>query len=141
MQVSVNYLGVLLAAIGSMLVGFLWHSPLLFGKIWMKLKGFTSESLKEKQQKMGISYALTFLLTLVMSFVLSHIITFSNNFYGYSIIQTSLTTAFWVWLGFVMPVQATATIFEEKKWGLFAIDTGYQLTSLLIMGLILGALM
>lgn len=44
-----------------------------------------------------------------------------------------------MWLGFVMPVQVTTTIFSDKKnWKLFAIDTGYQLVSLLGMGLVLG---
>lgn len=139
MQVTVNYWGLLLAAIASMIVGFLWYSPLLFGKVWMRLKGFSLDSLQSEQQRMGLYYGLSFLLTLVMGFVLSHIITFSNNFYGYPMIQTGLITAFWVWLGFVMPVQATATIFGEKKWALFAIDTGYQFVSLLIMGLLLGS--
>ncbi|MCR4324342.1 MAG: DUF1761 domain-containing protein [Candidatus Curtissbacteria bacterium] len=42
--------------------------------------------------------------------------------------------------GFIMPVQATAAIFGEKKWELFAIDTGYQLVAVLAMGVVLAIL-
>ncbi len=49
--------------------------------------------------------------------------------------------AFSMWFGVVMPVQATATIFSlDKKWKLFAINTGHQLVSLLLMGIILASL-
>jgi hypothetical protein len=65
--------------------------------------------------------------------------TLSKNYFGYSLMQTGYMTAFFVWLGFVLPVQATATIFSEKKsWKLLAIDTGYQLVSLLAMGLVIA---
>lgn len=138
MEIHVNYLAVILAAIASMLVGFLWYGP-VFGKTWMKLKGLTKESLKAEQKKLGLYYGISFLLAMLMAFVLSHIIAFSHHFYGYPWIQTGLTSAFWVWLGFVMPVQATAAIFSHKKWSLFGIDTGYQFVTLMIMGLLLGS--
>ncbi len=35
----VNYLAVLVAAIVGMVVGFIWYSPKVFGKMWMKLSG------------------------------------------------------------------------------------------------------
>lgn len=95
---------------------------------------------KEGEKKMGPLYGLSFLVTLVMAYVLFHIMALSKNFYGYSMIQTGLTSAFWVWLGFVMPVQTTATIFGDKKWPLLAIDTGYQLVSLIVMGAVIGLL-
>ncbi|OGH15909.1 MAG: hypothetical protein A3C30_03715 [Candidatus Levybacteria bacterium RIFCSPHIGHO2_02_FULL_40_18] len=66
--------------------------------------------------------------------------TLSQNFYGYAELQTGLTTAFGMWLGFVMPVQTTATIFGDKKWGLLGIDTGYQLVSLLVMAVVIALL-
>lgn len=53
-------------------------------------------------------------------------------------LQTGLTSAFWMWLGFVMTVQLTGTIFGDKNFKLFAIDTGYQLVALLGMGVVLG---
>lgn len=45
-----------------------------------------------------------------------------------------------MWLGFVMPVQVTNQIFGEKKWTLVGIDSGYLLTSLLTMGVVIAIL-
>jgi hypothetical protein len=138
MNIEVNYLVVLVAAIVSMAVGFLWYSPAILGKPWMKLKGYTPDSLKAAQKEMGKLYGLSFVVALVTAYVLSHIMALSEAFYGYPKLQTGLTSAFWVWLGFMMPVQITATIFGDKKWQLFGIDTGFQLVSILAMGIVIG---
>jgi hypothetical protein len=140
MNVEVNYLAVLIAAVAFMVVGFLWYSPMLFAKQWMKLKGYTAESMKKAQKEMGKWYAVSFVLALITAYVLSHVMTLSQNFFNYAPVMTGVTTAFFMWLGFVMPVQMTGQIFGEKKWSLFAIDTGYQLTGMLVMGVVLGLL-
>lgn len=138
MNVEVNLLSVLIAAVASMVVGFLWYSPTVLGTQWMKLKGYTKESLKKAQSEMGKLYGISFVVALITAYVLTHVVAMSMNFYGYSKFQTGLTSAFWMWLGFVMPVQTTATIFGDKKWKLLAIDTGFQLVALLAMGLVIG---
>ena len=140
MEVQVNYLAVLVAAVVSMILGFLWYSPIVLGKPWMKEKGLTSENLKKAQKEMGKMYGVSFVLSLVTAYVLSHVMTLSVNFFHYPLLQTGLTTAFWMWLGFVMPVQAGSTMFGSKNWKLFGIDTGYQLVSVLTMGVVLGVL-
>lgn len=138
MNVEINYLAVLVAAVVSMGVGFFWYSPFGLGKPWMRLKGYSQEQLKNEQNKMGILYGLSFVIALITAYVLSHVMALSDYFYGYPAIQTGLTSAFWSWLGFMMPVQTTATIFGDKKWELLCIDTGYQLFSLLAMGVVIG---
>ena len=139
MQVEVNYFGVLLSAVASMAVGFLWYGQ-LFGKQWMKLKGYTAEDLKKEQKQMGKYYGMSFVLALLTAFVLSHVMTLSMSFFKTSALSTGLTTAFWMWIGFVFTTQTTNTIFGDKKWNLLAIDTGHQLASLLVMGIVLGML-
>lgn len=138
MNVEVNYVAILVAAIVSMVIGFAWYSPMILGKPWMKLKGYTQESLKAAQKEMGKLYGLSFILALVTAYVLSHVMTLSEAFYGYERLQVGLTTAFWMWLGFIMPVQLTDQIFGEKKWQLFGINTGYQLLALLAMGVVIA---
>ncbi len=137
MEISINYLAILVAAIAAMVVGFLWYSPMLFGKVWARLKGYTEESFKAEQKKMGKLYGLSFLATLLMAYMLSHVMALSNAFYGYGMLQDGLTSAFFMWLGFVMPIQFTSQMFGEKKWILFFIDTGYQLVSLVIMAVVI----
>lgn len=138
MEISVNYFSVIVAAVASMALGFLWYSPVLFGKPWMKLMGYNEADLKREQKSMGKYYLVSFVLSLVTAYVLSHVMNLSLNFFDYPRLQTGLTSGFWMWLGFIMPVQATNTIFSDKKWALFGINTGYQLATLLIMGVVLG---
>lgn len=138
MNIEVNYLAIIVAGIVATAIGFLWYSPLMFAKPWMKLMGYTAESIKKTQKEMGPWYGVSMLLSFVTAFVLSHVMALSQNFYNYSPLMTGLTSAFWMWLGFVMPVQATDTIFGGKKWKLFGINTGYQLATLLAMGIVLG---
>jgi hypothetical protein len=138
MNVEVNYVAVLAAGIVSMGAGFLWYSNALFGKPWTKLMGYTKESLEKAQKTMGKMYALSFALALLTAYVLSHVMTFAGAYMGTEAVMTGLTSAFWMWVGFVAPVQATDVIFGGKTWKLFWINTGYQLVSLLAMGLTLG---
>lgn len=141
MNVEVNYLAVLLAAVASMALGFAWYSPYVLGKQWTRERGISAENLKKAQKEMGKLYALSFVVALITAYVLSHVMSLSENFFHYPMLSTGLITAFWMWLGFVMPVQITATIFSDKKnWKLFGIDTGYQLVSLLAMGAVIGLL-
>ena len=142
MNVDVNYVTVLLAGVASMAVGFLWYSPMLFGAKWAKAMGFTQEGMKKAQKEMGKWYAVSFVLSLITAYVLTHVMALSMNFFHYSMVTTGLTTAFWSWLGFIMPVQFTSVIFAKEKgadeWNVFFINTGYQLVSLLLMGVVLG---
>ena len=138
MNVEVNYLSVLVAGIAAMVVGFLWYGPMLFAKPWMKLMGHTKESMEAGKKEMGKTYGMSFVFTLVSAYVLSHVMSFSESFYGYAPVMTGLSSGFFMWFGFVMPVQATDVIFGGKKWKLFGINTGYQLVSLLVMGVVLG---
>ena len=138
LNIEVDFMAVIVAAVASMVVGFLWYSPLVLGKPWMKLKGYNSESLKKAQQEMGKLYGLSFLAALVTAFVLFHVITISQNFYGFPKLQTGLMTAFWMWVGFILPVQLADEIFGGKKWGLFTINTGYQLAAIISMAVVIA---
>lgn len=138
MEIVVDYVAVLLAGVASMVVGFLWYSPSLFGKQWMKLSGHTEKSLQEAKAEMNKTYTISFVASLLMAYVLSHVMTLSMNFFHYDALSTGLISAFWMWLGFVAPVQLTDVLFGSKSSKLYAINTGYQLAALLAMGAVLG---
>ncbi len=141
MVVTVNYVTVLIAAVVSMVVGFVWYSPVLFAKPWMKEMGYTASSMKNMQKKMAPMYALSFVASLLMAYVLYHSAVMGGYFLGTSGLTVGLQAAFWSWLGFIMPVQLTDVLFGGKSWKLFFINTGYQLASILAMGFVLGMMM
>jgi len=135
---GVNLLAVLVAAISTMVVGFLWYSPMLFARLWTILMGYNPDdkaALAEMQKDAGRSYGIAFFLSLISALVLGKIIqiaTVNTVLYG-------MKTGFAVWLGFVTAVQATSVLFAKKPFKLYAIDTGYQLVCYVVMGAILAA--
>jgi hypothetical protein len=134
---GVNLLSVLVAAVATMVVGFLWYSPLLFAKPWMILMGYDPNDkagLEEMRKSAGKSYALSFVASLISAFVLGKVIqisTVNSILYGMKI-------GFAVWLGFVATVQLTEVLFAKKPPKLFLINTGYQMVCYLAMGAILA---
>jgi hypothetical protein len=86
------------------------------------------------QKKAGPLYGISFLASLLTAFILGKIIynvTIDTAFYGMKI-------GFAAWLGFVMTVQLTDTLFGKRPLKLFLINTGYQQVCYLVMGAILG---
>ena len=131
-EVTINYLAVLVAAISTMIVGSLWYSPLLLGKLWMKHSGVTEH--EAKNTNMAKTYGIMFLGSLVMCFVMSHFI----DYVGAKDASAGATAAIWLWLGFVVTVGVGGVLFEKKPWALYLINMGYQLVSMVIVGAILA---
>ena len=134
---GVNLWSVLAAAVATMILGFLWYSPLLFAKPWMLAMGYDPNDkakMDEMRKGAGKLYGITFVASLLSAFVLAKIIdvtTVSAVLYGMKI-------GFAVWLGFVTTVQLTSTLFKKRPSKLYLIDTGYQLVCYLVMGAILA---
>jgi Protein of unknown function (DUF1761) len=128
---------VLIAAASTMIVGFLWYSPLLFAKPWTILMGYDPSDrakMDEMRKGAGKLYGMAFLASLVSAFVLAKIIavtTVNSALYGMKI-------GFAVWLGFVTTVQLTDMLFGRRPQKLYLINTGYQLVCFLVMGAILA---
>jgi len=59
---NVNFLALLLAAMSSLVVGFIWYNPKVFGNIWMKESGMTEEKMK------GSNMIMIFGLSIVYAF-------------------------------------------------------------------------
>ncbi len=135
---GVNLLAVLAAAVASMVVGFVWYSPLLFAKPWTILMGYDpndAAKMAEMRKGAGKLYGISFVCSLLAAFILGHLVgvaTIHSAFHG-----AHLGLA--VWLGFVATVQLTDTLFGKKPFKLYLINTGYQLVCFLAMGAIMAA--
>jgi hypothetical protein len=134
---GVNLLAVLVAAVATMVVGFLWYSPLLFAKPWMVLMGYDPDDkagLEEMRKSAGKSYAISFVASLVSAFVLAKVI----DIFTVNTVLYGMKVGFAIWLGFVATVQLTEVLFAKKPMKLYLINTGYQLVCYLAMGAILA---
>ncbi len=134
--VGINYLSVLTAAIASFILGGLWYSPLLFGKLWIKLNNISKADMaKAKKKGMAASYFATFIYLLITAFVLSLFINFAEA----ATIAEALEVAFWLWLGFIATNTLSSVLWEGKSFKLYLLKNAHELISLLIMAAIIAA--
>lgn len=140
MDINVNLLAVLVAAIAAFAAGFVWYT-MLFQKPWAKEMGYNMEEMKndkKAQAEAGKSYMISGLLGLVTAYMLAHVMQLSQNSFNYSPITSGVTSAISMWIGFVGPVQALDSIFGKTSWKLWMINSSYQLVSLIVMGIVIG---
>ena len=134
---GIRLVPVFVAALATMVMGFIWYSPLLFAKPWTILMGYDPNDkakMDEMRKAAGKMYGLSFVASLVSAFVLAKIIdvtSVNTALYG-------MKVAFAVWLGFVTTVQLTGALFGRQPTKLYLINTGYQLVCYLVMGAILA---
>ena len=133
---GVNLWAVLVAAVATMPLGFLWYSPMLFANPWMKLMGYDPNdkaSAERMRKSAGPAYLGSLIASVVSAFVLA---LFLHEMHVQSL-EIGLLVGSHVWLGFVATVQLTGALFTKQSMKLFAINTGYQLVCYLVMSAIL----
>jgi hypothetical protein len=134
---GVNLLAVFVAAISTMVIGFLWYSPMLFAKPWMIAMGMDPNDkakIEAMQKDAGKLYGTAFVGFLITAFVLGKLFVRLEV----ADLPRAMMFSFAIWLAFVSMVQLTNTLFGSKPVKLWMIDTGYQLACYLGMGAILA---
>ena len=134
---GINPLAAFLAGMACMVVGFLWYSPILFAKPWMKGMGWDSvsaEQIAAAKKKAGPMYA----LSLFFSFLTAAVLMKFFSAIGVHTSPKALQIAGAAWLGFIMPVQATGAMFGRQKRVVFLINTAYQLVCMIASAAILA---
>lgn len=139
MEVSVNYVAVLLAAVSSMVVGSLWYSKAMFLDSWTKLGRVKSDPNWGSSTMMPMM-VMTFIASLVTAYILAHVIFLSNSFFQNALIQDALMTGFWLWLGLTAARMFTHDIFENRRKKFTLINAGNEFVTLMVMALIIGVM-
>ncbi len=138
MEVQVNYLAVVLAMISSMVVGSVWYAKAVFGKKWAKLAKVDTSKMNSSDAWKPI--VATMVVSLITAYVLAHVSYLSNQFFGNSFLQDTLTTAFWLWLGLTAARFVTHDAFEGRPAELTALNLGNELVTIMLMGLVIGSM-
>ena len=131
MNVEVNYLAVLIAAIIYYASGALWYSTLLFGKSWMGLVGLTAKKLEAAKKSAWKSYLISFMAAFFISYGIARIELYMNVI----TILGGFHTGFWAWFCFVLTTMATNYSFAGRSPKLLIIDGGYHLYGFLVIGI------
>jgi hypothetical protein len=155
-----NLLAVLVASLSSFVVGFVWYNPKVFGTIWMKEAGFTQEQ-SEKGNMLKI-FGLTFIYSLMIAFIMPTIVIHQMGAISMIGGPTFVSAAKPSYLAFMadygdafrtfkhgalhgfitgiflaLPIISINGLFEQKTWKYMAIQAGYWIVILTIMGSII----
>jgi len=150
-----------IAALIPLVVGFLWYNPKVFGTAWMKASGMTEE--KAKGANMPLIFGLTYFFSLLMCLVVSsasiHQLHLFSIFAGNPDFKTEGSETQMVLNGLLekygtnfrtfkhgafhgvllglslaLPIIGINALFERKGFKYIAINAGYFIVSLSLMG-------
>ena len=129
--VAVNVLALVVVAVGKSVIGFVWYSPALFGKTFVKLAGCDEARLVKSLPR---ALLVDVIANFVMAFVLAHAVIYAgaaNAFQG-------AVAGFFNWIGFVAVGMLFSVNFEQRSLRLFFVNNGFQLITIVAMGLVLA---
>ena len=132
-MLGINYWAVVVAAVAAFVVGAVWYSPLLFGKVYMNLRGMNSDAVADMRPPAGELLG-EFVRYLVIAFVLAYFVVRLEVVDWKGAVQLGL----WVGVGFQAMLLIGAVIHENMPWKLYAIHAGDALVKTLLMAVILG---
>lgn len=137
MELAVNYVAVVVAAVVSFVIGWAWYSPFGFVKQWLRARGKDPEKvmadMKNMSMPMGKMLA-ELIATLVVAYVLAHL----SVLFGVQGWQSALQLAVWLWLGFQATLLFGQVLWEDMTWQHYAISAGRWLVSLVVISLVVG---
>jgi hypothetical protein len=109
-----------------------WYSPALFAKPWMAIIGLKKDATKGSSMIAGM--IASFICDLILAFILAHIVIWTQAAtFGWGAL-----VGFIVWVGFIAAPNLPQGIYEGRPFKLFAINSGYWLVGLLIIGGVLA---
>jgi hypothetical protein len=127
---KIPWLAVFLATLSTFLLGGLWYSPVLFGRVWQRAVGITDEELARGR---GRVFAGAFICALIAATNLAFFLGPERT------LSFGLFAGLAAGLGWVATGLTTTFLFENRPARLIAIDAGYHAVAYTIMGAIIGA--
>ncbi len=126
---GINWLAVVLATAGAMATGFVWYSPALFVKPWMRELG-------KSPAQMG-NPAKSMLTAVVMHLVTATCMAFLFGQLDVQGVPDAIATATLLWAGFSGATQFATDRFQGATVKLSLIVGGHALVTFWVMGTIL----
>ncbi|HUX28229.1 MAG TPA: DUF1761 domain-containing protein [Terracidiphilus sp.] len=131
-RICQNYLAILVAAIACFLLAAAWYS--YFMQPWLDGIGRTREWLLAT----GVSPALQYATSLLAAFLIAMVISGITQYTGPQTAFRGVKVAGVLWMGLVLTTWATEYAFEVRPFSLFAINAGFWLLGMCLMGAIVG---
>lgn len=153
-------MAIFVAALTTLVIGMIWYSEAVFGKIWMKEAGLTKEQLNNGNMLkiFGLTFVFSVLFSMMMTTLTIHQMgaaqlmggdptkalpsyaAFINDYAdAHRSLKHGAIHGFTAGLFLTMPMIAINGLFERKSWKYIAIHVGYWIIVMTIMGAIVCA--
>ncbi|TGD56924.1 DUF1761 domain-containing protein [Flavobacterium humi] len=158
---EINFLALLLAALSTLVVGFIWYNPKVFGGIWMRESGTTEEKMKGANMMMifGLSVVYAFLIAFILQMLTIHQFGALGMVGGdpsvakpsYAAFMADYGDAFRTFkhgalhgfmtgLFLVFPLTGTNALYERRSFKYVMVTSGFWIVCFTIMGGIICAM-
>ncbi|MHC0441983.1 DUF1761 domain-containing protein [Flavobacterium sp. 3-210] len=154
---EINFIALLAAAVVTLVTGFIWYHPKVFGTIWMRENNFTQEQLRTGNMLkiFGLTYVFSLMITVILMALTIHqsgavgmvggppmLANAKPSFaafmadYGtaYRTFKHGALHGFMSGLFFAFPIVGINGLFERKSWKYILIHGGYWMLTLMLMG-------
>lgn len=152
---EINFLALLVAAVSTLVVGFIWYNPKVFGTIWMRESGMTEE--KMRGSNMVLIFGMSVFYAFLISFILQSLVIHQYGALGmiggnpdgalpsYTAFMADYGTTFRTFkhgmlhgfitgLFFALPIVGTGALYERKSWKYTLVCGGFWIVCCTIMG-------
>ena len=133
-MVHVNYWAVLVAAIVVFVLGWLWYSPLLFYKPWMRARGLDPAAAMAGAKMPVGKLVVELVRCLVLAFVIAHLV----GGLGISSWLIAAHLGLLLWIAFPVVLLTGSVLWENVPVKVAAIHAGDWLVKLLVIPVILS---
>ncbi|WP_300268547.1 DUF1761 domain-containing protein [Microbacterium sp.] len=135
---EINYWAVLLATVGSMIVGSVWYMPQTFGRRWAKLAGVDIENPQITAAQAWMPIIISILMSFVTAWALAGASVIAWHFYEGSFFIAAVVTAVLLWAGFTAARLITHDSFEGRPTNLTVINIAHELVTIAVMAALIG---
>ncbi len=133
---TINLWSILVASVVAFAISAVWYSPILFGKEWMSLLGYTEKDIAETKKKgLTKSYVIQFIMTIITFIVIAFVISALNA----QNVRDGAFIGLIAWVGFIVPVTVSCMLWEKSPLKLVLIDSIAMLICWIVGGAIIGA--
>ncbi len=151
-----NFLAIAVASLTTLVVGFVWYHPKVFGTVWIREAGLTEEELKKGN--IFKIFGLTVILSLMMTVVIMALAVHQTGAYAmiggavtdetlpsFRVFMDDYGTKFRTFkhgalhgliagLFFALPLVAINGLFEHRSAKYIFVNAGYWIVTLTLMG-------
>ncbi|NVK28690.1 MAG: DUF1761 domain-containing protein [Flavobacteriia bacterium] len=129
---EINWIAVVVAALSTFVLGFIWYNPKVFGTAWQRAAGLSDEDMKDTSS-MGKIFGVSFILALAMAIMTTYFV------HGTSDIAEAARMGLYLGLGIILPAVGTTAMYERRGFAYILINGSYWIVGIIIISMILAA--